>query len=81
MRKNIRHVIYTYANNNEAANIQNKVFHGVRQGKWLRSLAVYILLCNLRFYDGFVFPRQMSALAAKNDFLNQQLKETFFFLI
>lgn len=36
--------MYTYANNNMAADIQNKAFRGVRQGRWLRNPVVYILL-------------------------------------
>ena len=72
--------MYTHTNNNMAANTQNKAFNGVRQGKWLRKLVADTLLWDLGFYVGFVLPRQVFALAANNDFLDQQSKETFFFL-
>lgn len=44
---NIWHKIYTSTNNNMAA------------GKMAESLAAYVLLCDLRFYVGFVFLRYL----------------------
>lgn len=72
--------MYTHTNNNMAANTQNKAFNGVRQGKWLRKLVADTLLWDLGFYVGFVLPTQVFALAANNDFLDQQSKETCSYL-
>ena len=74
--------MYTYANNNMAADEQHKAFHGIKEGKWLRNLVVHISAATSQVLHWICLPyidRYLPQLPAMIFWINSP-KKLFFFL-